>query len=51
METYLIFIIKTENLGFGEAVRLLAKKAGLKEFMFSKQDIIFEDKKENSRDI
>ena len=45
------FIIKTENLGFGEAVRLLAKKAGLKEFMFSKQDIIFEDKKENSRDI
>ena len=45
------FIIKTENLGFGEAVKLLAKKAGLKEFMFSKQDIIFEIKKKNPRDI
>jgi len=45
------FIIKTENLGFGEAVKLLAKKAGLKEFMFSKQDIIFEDKKKKIQEI
>ena len=45
------FIIKTENLGFGEAVKFLAKKAGLKEFMFSKQDIIFEDKKKKIQEI
>ena len=39
------FVIKMENLSFGEAVKLLAKKAGMREFTFSKQDIVFENKK------
>ena len=39
------FVMKMENLSFGEAVKLLAKKAGMREFTFSKQDIVFENKK------
>ena len=37
-----------ENLSFGEAVKLLAKKAGMREFTFSKQDIVFENKKKEN---
>ena len=45
------FVIKMENLSFGEAVKLLAKKAGMREFTFSKQDIVFENKKKKIQEI
>ncbi len=45
------FLIKIENLSFGEAVKLLARKAGMREFTFSKQDIVFENKKKKIQEI
>ena len=38
MEIFLIFIMKTQNLKFGEAVKSLANLAGMRPYTFSKQD-------------
>ena len=32
------FVMKTQNLRFGEAVKYLAQLAGMQPYMFSKQD-------------
>ena len=38
METFFDFIMKTQNLKFGEAVKSLANLAGMRPYTFSKQD-------------
>ena len=38
METFFDFVMKTQNLRFGEAVKQLANLAGMQPYIFSKQD-------------
>ena len=42
------FIMKTQNLRFGEAVKYLANLAGMQPYMFSKQD---EEREKNGKNI
>ena len=39
METSLIFLIKTQSIGFGEAVKKLAAEAGLQPYKFTNFDV------------
>ncbi len=42
------FVMKTQNLKFGEAVKHLAQLAGMQPYMFSKQD---EEREKNGKNI
>ena len=42
------FVMKTQNLKFGEAVKHLAQLAGMQPYMFSKQD---EEREKNGKSI